>query len=129
MFEGTGEGVVGTKFTSGSTTQRGVSRLFNMLGDPRGFGYSTGGDNVSKILKLLHRDDNTDSPRGSTVPRVGDVLLAAGKPNCKEGEEAVRSTHLGDTGDVGRGESGLGFGAEIPIRAGGDGNAVCGGDA
>jgi hypothetical protein len=121
-----GSGVVGTKFISGSSTQRGAPRSFNTPGDPRGFGYSTGGDNVSKIPKLLRRGDSTDSPRGSTVPRVGDTLLATGGPNCREGEETVRSAHFGDVVD---GESGLGFGAKVPTRAGGDGNAVYGGDA
>jgi len=129
MLEGgAGSGVVGTKFISGSSTQRGVPRSFNKLGEPRGFGYSTGGDNLSKILNLPRRGDSTDSPRGSTVPRVGDILLAAVGLNCREGEKAVRSTHFGDAGDVGGGESGLGFGADIPTRAGGEGNAVCGGD-
>jgi len=115
---------------SSSCTQRGVLRSsLDKLGGPRGFGYLTGGDNLSKILNLPRRGDSTDSPRGSSVPRVGDILLAAVGLNCREIEEAVRSTHFGDAGDVCGGESGLGFGEDIPIRAGGEGNAVCGGDA
>src|SRR5258708_10995840 len=117
LEEDAGSGVVGTKFISGSSTQRGSPWSFNMLGESGGLGYLNGGDNVPKMPKLR---DSTDFPLGSTV--LGDTLLAIGGPNCGEDEEGVRSIHFGGVDDVGGGESTLG-GARIPIRAGGDGNA------